>query len=96
MLSEYFKNCRKGWIWTFVIHFKKQLTIFYLDKSRTLTSHMIEFSKIISEKKIVNIPKIIDFIINFNMSKTTPCIFQRGSFVQNRKSSIQRISEIEK
>jgi hypothetical protein len=56
-----------------------------------LTNHIIEpFKKIC----ILKIPKIIDFIINFNMSKTTPCIFQKGSFVQNFKSSIQRILQI--
>jgi hypothetical protein len=111
MGSEYFKNCRKGWIWTLVRNFEKHLTIFYLETYRRLTSHIIEFLKIISEKDIQRIfrvlmkklkklknwsnlnihliencilksPKIIDFIINFNMSKTTPCIFQRGSFVQ--------------
>jgi hypothetical protein len=32
---------------------------------------------------IFKIPNIIDFIINFNMSKSTPWIFQRSSFVQN-------------
>jgi hypothetical protein len=28
MGSEDFKNCGKGWIWTFVIHFKKQQQFF--------------------------------------------------------------------
>jgi hypothetical protein len=46
------------------------------------------------ENYILKIPKIIDFIINFNMSKSTPWIFQKGSFVQNFKSPIQRILQI--
>jgi hypothetical protein len=52
MGSDNFKNGQKGWIWTLVINFKKQLTIFYLDTNRRLTSHIMEFLKLISEKKI--------------------------------------------
>jgi hypothetical protein len=60
MGSEYYENCRKGWIWTLVINFKKQLAIFYLDTYRRLTSYIIKFLKIISQKKI---PKFFWFQI---------------------------------
>jgi hypothetical protein len=61
MESEYFKNCWKGRIWTFVIHFIEQLTIFYLDTYRRLTSQMIEFLKIISENKNSKIILVLEF-----------------------------------
>jgi hypothetical protein len=41
------------------------------------------------ENCLLRSPNILNFLINFNMSKTTSYIFERGSFAQNFKSSIQ-------
>jgi hypothetical protein len=53
MGSEYYKNWRKGVDLDTRNKFKKTTNNFYLDTYKRLTSHIIEFLKIISEKNLV-------------------------------------------